>query len=224
MRRHGLDLCLLVGAPLAVVAGLTLGRSVWAVFAIYHVGICLILPWVRERLGSGTSWADHLRHLGLQNYLGRGILLGLGTAALVLASFFALGQGVLDREIVDGALAAWGVPVAHQKMVALFMLVVNGPAEELCWRGYLHHRLADWPARTGALAATSLGYASYHAVTVHLLIGHVAWAAAVFLGVAAAGFGWGWLREKTGSVWPALMSHLGATWAYVYIWHYLGLG
>ncbi len=215
---------MLVGAPLAVVAGLTLGRSVWAVFAVYHLGICLMLPWVRERLGAGSSWDDHRRHLGLSQYLGRGILLGPGTAALVLAAFFALGQDVLDREIIDGALAAWGVPIAHQKMVALFMLVVNAPAEELFWRGYLHHRLADWPSRTGAMAATSLGYASYHAVTVHLLVGHVAWAVAVFLGVAAAGFGWGWLREKTGSVWPALLSHLGATWAYVFIWFTLGLG
>ena len=224
MKRHGLDLCLLVGAPLAVVAGLTLGRSVWVVFAVYHVGICLVLPWVRERLGNGTSWVDHRRHLGLSHYFWRGILLGLGTGALVLAAFFTLGRGVLDREIIDAALAAWGVPIAHQKMVALFMLVVNGPAEELFWRGYMHHRLADWPARPGALAATSLGYASYHAVTVHLLIGQVAWAAAVFLGVAAAGFGWAWLREKTGSVWPALLSHLAATWAYVFIWLTLGLG
>jgi membrane protease YdiL (CAAX protease family) len=35
--------------------------------------------------------------------------------------------------------------------------------------------------------------------------------------IFAAGFGWGWLREKTGSVWPALLSHAGATVGYMIV-------
>jgi membrane protease YdiL (CAAX protease family) len=39
-------------------------------------------------------------------------------------------------------------------------------------------------------------------------------------GVLGAGLVWGWLRQRTRSVWPALLSHTGAVIAYlaVHLW------
>jgi membrane protease YdiL (CAAX protease family) len=39
-------------------------------------------------------------------------------------------------------------------------------------------------------------------------------------GVLGAGLFWGWLRRRTGAVWPALLSHGGAVIAYlaVHVW------
>jgi membrane protease YdiL (CAAX protease family) len=52
-------------------------------------------------------------------------------------------------------------------------------------------------------------------VTIQALV-PVPWLAALMLAaVFGAGVGWAWLRERTGSVWPALLSHGAATTAYM---------
>ena len=53
-------------------------------------------------------------------------------------------------------------------------------------------------------------YASYHGLTVYLLVGDLPVALLFLVIITSAGFCWGWVREKTGSVWPALLSHAGA--------------
>ena len=64
-------------------------------------------------------------------------------------------------------------------------------------------------------------YASYHAVTISSLVGEALGVVLMTGGVLGAGLVWGWLRRKTGSVWPALLSHGGAVVAYLAVHYWL---
>ena len=49
----------------------------------------------------------------------------------------------------------------------------------------------------------------------YILVASLPVALLFMVAIFVAGLGWGWLREKTGSVWPALLSHAGAAGAYM---------
>lgn len=211
---------LLAAAPLCVAVPLLLGRSVVLVFALYHVGVCLLVPALIDVRFRRWSWRRHLRHVGLSGPGTRGALaLGGGLAAaagVTVAAFLAVaGERVLAGNMVASTLSRWGLEPGHGSGLVLFMAVVNGPAEELFWRGFVAAELAPLEGRVRRLLVPSILYASYHAVTIPALIG-VPWAVALLLGaVLGAGVAWTWLRERTGSVWPALLSHGAASVAYM---------
>jgi membrane protease YdiL (CAAX protease family) len=100
-------------------------------------------------------------------------------------------------------------------LVFWFMALVNGPAEELYWRGFVHTELADDPGRLRILVLTAACYAAYHGVTVFLLLSSWLWSGAILALIWSAGLFWGRLRETTGSVWPPLLAHTGAAAAYM---------
>ena len=115
---------------------------------------------------------------------------------------------------MQAALAAWQVDPAHLGGLLLFMALVSGPAEELFWRGFCAAELATVPSRALRLLVPSLLYASYHAATVPRLLRQRGLAVPVLVAVTGAGLTWAWLRERTGSIWPALLSHAAAAAAY----------
>ncbi len=227
----------------AVILSLLLLRSVWAVFAVYHVGLCLVLPVVALRRGgrplaATLGLARRVRPVGRSGPDGApptpetpaglwrhdrllGLALGLGGGGLLLLANAWLGGQFLSAQQVNSTLAAWGVAPAQASLVAVFMVVVNGPAEEIFWRGFIFQRLGTLSRPWLWLAVPSLCYASYHAVTVFLFMNSVPMAAGVMAGIFLAGCGWAWLRWRTGSLWPALLMHQLLTVAYVIIW--LGL-
>ena len=98
-----------------------------------------------------------------------------------------------------------------------FMTLVNGPAEELYWRGFVHTEMSDRRPRLSTILLIAASYASYHGVTVYVLAANLPVALLFMAAIFAAGWGWGWLREKTGSVWPALLGHAGAAAAYMIV-------
>jgi len=216
----GALLLLMLAAPAAVTIILLLCHDVFAVFAFYHLGLCLLLPAVVNLGVRRRGWRDHLAALGLTGPgTGRGMLLGLGLAVLtgiVINLFFNLTDGALPtRDALVDTLAAWGVGPTRYGPLFLFMALVNGPAEELFWRGFVATELADLPSRRWALLVPTICYASYHGVTVLLLAGSPGSAVIMLSGVLMAGGLWAWLRERTGSVWPALINHAAATYFYV---------
>ena len=212
----------LVGAPLAVVLPLVLWNDVFAVFGLYHLGFCLVLPLLVNLGGRRFSWRDHLDYLGLTGTgLRRNIALGLGLATLLgggtLLAFEILGDRLLAGQNIAATLADWGAGPARIPALFWFMVLVNGPAEELYWRGFVHREL-DVEARPfPRIAVISAGYASYHAVTVYLLVGSAVVAGLFLAAIWVAGLGWGWLRWRTGSVWPPLLAHAGAVLGYMLV-------
>lgn len=219
----------LVGAPMAVVLPLILWRDLFAVFGFYHLGFCLVLPLLVNLGGRRFSWHDHLEYLGLTGPGFRGNLaLGLGLAGLLgggtLLVFELLGGRLLADQNIAGTLADWGVEPACLPFLFWFMILVNGPAEELYWRGFVHRELSADARPLPRIGVIAASYASYHAVTVYLLAGSVAVAALFLAAIWVAGLGWGWLRLRTGSVWPSLLAHAGAVLGYMLVArHYLGL-
>jgi len=215
-----LTLLLLVLAPLSVVATLS---DVRVTFLVYHLGFCLILP-LAHSLATGRGLRGHGRFVGFDAPSRRSVLEGAATGLLLgggVVAFFALGgSAVLEPGRVASTMAAWGVDAGEKAPVIAFMLLLNGPAEELFWRGWMHRRLADALPRTAAFTVGTLGYASYHLVTLRALMPAAGMVALGFAAVAAAGLWWTWRRERRGDVWVPLLGHAGATVGYMVV--YLG--
>jgi len=212
----------LLGAPIVVVAGLLLWKNVFAVFAIYHLGICLLLPAAHNLLGRRFSFRGHLEFLGLigagtPGSLLKGLVLGIILAAGTILVFRWFGEIFLADQNIPGVLGRWGIDRTRMPLLFWFMVLVNGPAEELYWRGFVHSRMSGRMPRFRSVFLAAACYASYHGVTLFLLVANLQVAVLFMTAIGAAGIGWGWLREKTGSVWPALLGHAGAVIGYMVV-------
>lgn len=212
--KHGLMLAV---PPVVVAVTLVALHSVWWTFLGYHILICLGIP-----LASGETPTS----LGLRRGVRAGVLAGVGLgSALFLGTwtaFLLLGDRLLGEASVRAGLESWGVSTGNLVPVALFMMLVNGVAEEIYWRGFVQPRILR-DHRQGAVAVTAMAYASYHGVTLLALTGSRLPAAALLLLVFGAGCLWGWLRERYTSLWPALLGHVGAgvgyTAVFLSLWH-----
>jgi membrane protease YdiL (CAAX protease family) len=212
----------LLGPPALVVAILLWGRNVFAVFAAYHLGFCLVLPAIRNLFRRRLTISQHLEYLGLTGPgTTRGLALGLGLGAALgggtILVFQIFGDVFLADQNVPAVLARWGVNQSNLPVMFWFMTLINGPAEELYWRGFVHRETEGKSQRRNTILLIAACYASYHGVTVYLLIADEMIALLFMASIFAAGSAWGWLREKTGSVWPALLSHAGATIGYMIV-------
>ncbi|GAA3711949.1 CPBP family intramembrane metalloprotease [Nonomuraea antimicrobica] len=153
----------------------------------------------------------------------------LGVPALV---FLAMGISVatglvsldLDRlSLLRAALGARGLEVpADLGSVALMQIVVAvvaGPVlnavpvlgEEWGWRGWLVPRLVASHGMTAGLLVSGAIWGVWHAPLTLLGYNYPrlgSWAALCFIGFCMlAGVVMGWLRLRTGSVWPAVVAH-----------------
>ncbi len=213
---------LALAAPLAA-AGALLGlQSVWAVFLLYHGLICLLIPALIARR-RGRSWRHHVRELALLDPGGRWpravARRGLG-AAVALAALPPLALWLVPGLFPEpagllGVLADWGLQGTSVWWALGFLILVGAPAEELFWRGWLHSRLVAgrpraWPSAT----ALTLLFTSYHAVTLRVLAPTTTAAALMLAAVLAAAGIWNWSRWRWASVWPALLTHVGAALGY----------
>jgi len=213
---------LMIAAPLVVAAALAGARDLVLVFALYQVGICLGAPaWIDLRLRRWTL-RRHLDHVGLggpgtMRAVGLGLALAAAAAVGIWAAFGIWGSRLLGANAVAEVSARWGLAPEAAPALFAFMAVVNGPAEELFWRGFVAAEIRPHPSRAVRLVLPSLLYASYHGFTLALLVRAPGPAVLMFAAVAAAGCGWAWLRERTGSVWPALLIHTAATVAYMLV-------
>lgn len=200
-------------APAMVVLGLSLQLAP-LVFLLYHVVLCLLVPWLMSRR-RGLGWRAHAADLALApRGVAVGLVCGLALAAspLVLAAVVPSLLPTATR--LGEVLARWGLDPGRLGPVLLFLALVNGPAEELFWRGWLPTRLG-----TGVRPAIALCvlFVSYHVVTIAALAPGMVAAVAMLAGVAAAAGCWAWMRWRWASVWPALLSHLGAAAGYALV-------
>lgn len=203
-----------LAAPLLVALGLVLLRSAVFVFAAYHLALCLVAPaWLARR--AGRSLGAHARSLGLaRRGLQAGLVLGL-VSALVPPLAFALAPSLFpDADGLRAALAGWGLSAGAPASYLFFLALVNGPAEELYWRGWLLREPA--PGRPTRLALALL-FTSYHALTIGRLAPTAPAAILLTAGVLAGALAWTWMRGRWRSVWPPLCSHAGATCGYLYV-------
>ncbi len=210
-------LLLLVVPPAIVVVTLLVLHNIWATFLIYHLGICVLGPLLvtgdRRRYAAAVGLSGGRTRAGIRT----GLLLGAAMAGAQVAALTWGTDVFFADERVIGSLSAWGAGPEQAGPLLLIMLMLNGPAEELYWRGYVHHRLGDM-RRYRAAALAALAYAGYHGVTLYALFGSLPVAVLILAVVFGAGCFWGWLRERYDNVWPALLSHGGATLGYMVVY------
>lgn len=213
-----LTLFLLLLAPCLVV--LTL-RDLRLTFLTYHVGLCLLVP-LAISLAEDRGLRGHARLLGLtscrRGSVREGLLTGLFAGGGTFLFFVLAGTRVLDPARAADAMAGWGVTVGEDTWLVAFMLLLNGPAEELFWRGWIHGRLSDVRPRLLPPAAATMAYASYHLATLNALLPQTGAVLVSFLGVLVAGAWWAWRRERRGDVWAPLLGHAGATAGYMAVY------
>ena len=203
-----------LAGPLLVVLGLTVLHSAPLVFVCYHVVLCLAVPAGLSRR-AGLDPAAHLRALGLaRRGLQTGLALGL-VSALVPPVLFLLAPTLFpDTVRLRAALADWGLEASAPAGFLFFLALLNGPAEELFWRGWLLRAPGPGPLPQVLLAAL---FTSYHAVTIGRLAPTLGATALMLAGVLGAALLWTWSRARWQSVWPAVLSHTGATCGYLYV-------
>jgi membrane protease YdiL (CAAX protease family) len=207
-------------APLLVAFGLLVLRDVTFVFVAYHLVLCLGVPAVLARR-QGAGWSDHWRRLGLTGPGTRtGLVIGI-PLGLAMAAAPPLAQDLLpglfpDPEQLQAVLRGWGMDPAAPGPVLLFLALINAPAEEMFWRGFLQDRLLTGTGSVlGRGVALAILFASYHVLTVGALAPGLPGMATMLAGVAGAGMFWVWSRHRWRSLWPALLSHSGATLGYL---------
>lgn len=201
-----------MAGPLVVVTGLVGLGSAWFVFLAYHLGYCLLVPWL-------TSWR-HGRDRPVLAMAARPLAVGsgVGLAALVvpLAAWHWWPALWPSSAHLHAQLAGWGVQPDMAPAALLILALVNGPAEELCWRGWLRRRLH--PGRRGRVML-ALAFTSYHGVTVRALAPSPTAMLVMLTGVLLAALWWDWSVARWDSLWPAILSHSGATLGYVIVAH-----
>jgi membrane protease YdiL (CAAX protease family) len=206
-------------APAVMIVTLFGLHSVWAAFVFYHLGLCLLSPWLEARR-RGRSWREHAVALGCRRPRTAtgwwaGLLSGMLLGGAALLAFGLLDGAILVPRIAGDTLAGWGVSARNYPLLAFLLLLGAGPAEELFWRGFVQGRLAVVRGERRAILTTALGFTVYHVLTLAALTRSALWTAAGAVLVCGAGVFWGWLREREASVWPAALSHAGAAAGYL---------
>jgi membrane protease YdiL (CAAX protease family) len=129
--------------------------------------------------------------------LGAAVVVGLtagffaGWIAELLSRVEAFDSAIFDMigdALLDGPLAP--------RLIFLAVVVVFAPlVEELIFRGFLWDSLEESWGSTGAWLATSVLFAGYHLVPLHVI------------SIFSTGLLIGWLRKVSGSVWPCVLAH-----------------
>jgi membrane protease YdiL (CAAX protease family) len=171
-------------------AALTPWVGLWA--GIGGTGLCL---------GVACAWKAHPLLAPLFRITPRGLLAGLAAAAVMVAATYGLFPVVASSWPLFGA----GVPPLYAAFREgrppglLYLLPLIILAEEVVWRGIVYDALRRRMRPGGAVAVCGAAYALAHAPAGSLVLALVALGCGLF---------WAALRETTGSLVPATLSHL----------------
>lgn len=123
-------------------------------------------------------------------------------AALVLYFLFWLGYTVSQWlfSFAQGQVhSIYDIRTEGQPLlIALVLLFITSPAEEIFWRGFIQKWAMD---RFGELPGWLLGSLVYSAV--HISSGNFM----LVMAALVAGLFWGWLYQRTGNLAPCIISH-----------------
>jgi membrane protease YdiL (CAAX protease family) len=205
---------LAIAGPVIVAVGLLILQQVAVVILVYQLGLCLVVPaWLARR--EGRSWRGHRRDLALGGRGRRfGFAAGLVLAAVPVGAHASLPAMFPTAESLQATLGTWGIAPDRILPVLIVMGVINGPAEELFWRGWLMTRLGTSGPAPWLLA---LLFTSYHAITLGPLAPSLIAACVMLLGVLLAAVVWTWTRQRWHASVPALLMHTGVTAGYLIV-------
>ncbi len=190
-----------------LVGTVLLAAALWFItFALGGASFWIKISISAATLAALSFWFDPSQRAPL-HFNGRSWVLGLGSAALLYMIFW-LGRA-LSLVLFDFAGDQIGA-IYHKGTgppgwtIALLLLFVTGPCDEIYWRGYLQRhlmtRFGRWP---GWALATAL-YAGVHISSMNFML----------VGAAAvAGAFWGAMYARLGRLPAVILSH--AVWSTV---------
>jgi len=160
----------------------------WVAVGVYHA-LCVAVPAVARTRGEAG---------GPPRWVGSSAVLALALGA----GIWALGRELYAR--------GWMVPaetrpllllVEPWRLFAVYSLAVNGFLEEWFWRRFLL-------ARSGVVPGAAL-FALMHFAGLVVVVSPLE-AALLSAPTFVAGLVWGWMRRASGSLWPCVITHIGA--------------
>jgi len=153
---------------------------------------------------------------------GKSLMAGMLTGAAIAAALWML-YVVALRDILQlgGTPAAVSAKLAEfgsttpVKLLAfgLFIIIVNSAVEEYYWRWFVFGEMAELCPVWCAAVVSSIGFTFHHAVIVRYFLqaSYFSWQVLFLAGCTGlGGVIWAWLRWRTGSVFPAWISHIWA--------------
>jgi len=189
-------------AALILFPGAALGRGLYAACKVWILLVPLLFL-VLERRPPAVS-RMRLRDVAT------GTWMGVVMAAAVLAAYLLVRRSLVDAEHVRAMARRAGLAdPAFYLACGIYWTVVNSLLEEYVWRWFV---ILCWERFVSSRAAVALSAVCF---TVHHAVALSAWfqRPAVCLastGVLAAGLVWGRLRQRTGNIWAAWISHMFA--------------
>jgi len=164
-------------------------ERLWVTVALYHA-ICVAVPALhglsREELKDARRWA----------------LASVAIAVALAAGIWAVGRAFHARGWISPPEArSLLLAVEPWTVFVVYSLAVNPFMEEWYWRAFLLPRSGI--AMGGALFGL-MHFAGFVVVLSPLD------AALLSAPAFASGFAWGWMRRASGSLWPCVVTHLGA--------------
>jgi uncharacterized protein len=151
----------------------------------------------------------------------RGLLTGLISGAAVGGTIFTLywlvaRQGNLipltepvARLRLKVAQFGLDTPAAYIAFV-IFLAGIHSFLEEYYWRWFVFGGLNELMPQAGAIALSSVAFMAHHIIDLAVFLPGNFWLVVMpmSLGVALGGAFWAWLYARTGSLYPAWLSHL----------------
>ncbi|MFD1862863.1 CPBP family intramembrane glutamic endopeptidase [Planococcus chinensis] len=189
----------LIGPALMIFVGLQLFENVAITFLLFY-------SWLL-----GVPLIDMLPPKERFKLTKKALLVGIGSGLLFFVFIFGglswLHIYLLDLEALRRLLLDWGFTGSGEVLLILVLLLANPILEEFYWRGYMFTKLRPKMSANLTILTTAAFYTLYHLITI-IPIFSLTFSLVAVIPVFAAGLFWALIREKTGSITAAIISHM----------------
>lgn len=189
----------LIGPTLMIFVGLQLFENVAITFLLFY-------SWLL-----GVPLLDMLPPKERFKLTRKALFVGIGSGLVFFTFIFGglswLHVYLLDLERLRQLLLDWGFSGPGEILLVLVLILANPILEEFYWRGYMFTKLRIRMSANLTILTTAAFYTLYHLLTI-IPIFSLAFSLIAVLPVFAAGLFWALIREKTGSITAAIISHM----------------
>lgn len=215
---------LMLITPLAVVNSLSMFNNVFLTFFIYYILLSLVAPGIILFFVQKLTFKEALAFLGFSKpKLDPGMKAGLALGSFLFTSMiigaYLLAPTFLANSDINETIDQWGISGAMMIPMAIAMLIFNGAAEEVFWRGFIQKNMDHINIWARNFFITIL-FTSYHIYVIQNMLGILPVTVMFIALIFCMGFVWGWMRYYFDSIWPPLISHVFVTAGYlvIYLW------